>query len=241
VIDLVATRLRHADAREIAHAIELLEHELEPALAARVIPFLEPRPLRLRLEAAPPAPTVTDPLAALVALGDPYLRRAALLAFGQRLAAEHPAVFEEDRAMLPLVERIYFLRSVPLFHELSGEDLRQVAEIAGRRLLPAGGVVFKKGEAGDALFIVASGRVQVVDGGRALATLGQHEWFGELAVLDGEARSADAVCAEDSELLSLARADLEELIERRPEIARQIIRVLTRRLRDANLRLAGAA
>lgn len=240
VIELVAARLHHPEARAVAHAVELLEHALEPTLAAWVVPFLEPRPLRLRLQAArdatlAPAP-IADPLRALIDLGDPHLRQCAMLGYAARLAAEHPTIWKEDEPMLPLVERIYFLRNVPLFRELSAEDLRQVARIAGRVTWPAGHVVFRKGEAGDAMFIVARGQVEVRDGGHVLAALGQHEFFGELAVLDGEARSADAVCAEDTELLSLGRADLEELIERRPEIAREIIRVLTRRLRDTNLR-----
>ena len=140
--------------------------------------------------------------------------------------------------MLSLVETVYFLRTVPLFLDLSGEDLLQVARIAAHRELTAGAVLFRKGDPGDAMYVVARGRVAVRDGGREIAELGREELVGELALLDGEARSADTVCVEDCELLGLARADLDELLERRPEIGREIIRVLVRRLRAANQRLA---
>src|SRR3970282_2258785 len=66
------------------------------------------------------------------------------------------------------------------------------------------------------------------------------EVFGELAALDGEERSADAVCAVDTELLRIARADLDELMERRPHVAREIIRVLAGRVRTATRRLKPA-
>jgi CRP-like cAMP-binding protein len=138
--------------------------------------------------------------------------------------------------MLPVVERIHFLRNVPLFRELSGEDLRNLAEIAGKLELRAGERVFQKGDPGDTMFVVARGTVQLKDGAKVLAEVGRAEFFGELAVLDGEPRSADALCAADAELLSLSRGDLDELMERRPAIAREIIRVLTRRLRETNVK-----
>lgn len=243
LVEVAESRLRHHEPSDVARAVELLEHALDPRLAALVVPFLEPSPLRLRLKGSEqefpvPPGCLEDPLAAIVELQDPYLRRCALTCFRDRIAAEYPHVLVEDDPVLPLVERIYFLRGVPLFRDLSGEDLMQVAEIAGRQELEGGTVIFKKGEPGDVLYIVARGRVEVKDGDHVIATLEKNEFFGELAILDGEARSADAVCAEKTELLSLFRADLDELVERRPEIAREIIRVLTRRIRESNLRLS---
>jgi hypothetical protein len=241
VVQVVETGLRSRETHQVARAVELLEHSVPPEVASLVVPFLEPKPLRTRLAEldptlAPPPAWLRDPLAGIVEGGDPYLRACALTCYRDRLAAEQPAILSQEEPMLPLVERICFLRGVPLFHELGGEDLRQVAVIAGRLSLPEGRLVFKKGDPGDELYIVARGRVEVREGSRVLATLRQNEFFGELAILDGEPRSADAVCVEETELLSLRRADMEELIERRPEIAREIIRVLTRRIRETNLR-----
>jgi CRP-like cAMP-binding protein len=146
------------------------------------------------------------------------------------------STWQEDEAMLPLVETVSLLRAVPLFRELSGEDLLQVARSVSHRRLAAGSVLFRKGEPGAVMYVVARGRVRVADGARELAVLGRGELLGELALLDGEARSADAVCVDDCELLGLAQADVDEILDRRPEIGREVIRVLVRRLRAANQR-----
>jgi CRP-like cAMP-binding protein len=123
------------------------------------------------------------------------------------------------------------LRSVPLFGELSGEDLRSVAEMVEEIELEAGHVIFRKGDPGDDFFLVVRGKVKVKDGTVELATLGEREFFGELAVLDRKPRSADTVAAEPTELLRLRAADLAELMARRPQILEEILLVVVRRLR----------
>jgi HEAT repeat protein len=219
---LAESRVRDGEPRTRAQAVELLETAVPPALAPGAVALLEGR-------GAAPA----DPVAALVALDDDWLRKAAGL--------ELPAVralpsWQEDEAMLPLVETVNLLRAVPLFRELSGEDLLQVARSVSHRQLAAGSVLFRKGEPGEVMYVVARGRVRVADGARELAVLGRGELLGELALLDGEARSADAVCVDDCDLLGLAQADVDEILDRRPEIGREVIRVLVRRLRSANQR-----
>ena len=140
--------------------------------------------------------------------------------------------------MLPLVERVYALRAVPLFQDLGGEDLMKVAEIATQVEHAAGDVVFRKGDLGEVMFVIIGGRIAVRDGAREISRLRPGEFFGELAALDDEPRSADAICAEDAVLLRINGADLEELMDRRPEISREIIRVLVRRLRLATVQMA---
>ncbi|MBK7078988.1 MAG: cyclic nucleotide-binding domain-containing protein [Myxococcales bacterium] len=219
---LAEGRLREADPRTRAQAIELIETAAPRALAAPAVALLE---------ATAPAPA--EPLAALLALDDAWLRQAAAL---ELPATRALPTWLEDEAMLPLVEIVNLLRAVPLFGELSAEDLLQIARSVSHRPLPAGGVLFRKGEPGDAMYVVARGRVRVADGDRELALLGRGELIGELALLDGEARSADATAVDDSAMLGLAAADVDELLDRRPEIGREVIRVLVRRLRAANLR-----
>lgn len=236
-------KLRRGKEREAASAVELLENALAPDLARLVVPFFEPRSLRLRLREVrgefPDAESyIDDPLAGLMSLEDQHLRCCALLCYRDRIANDYPEVFAEVEPMLPLVQRVQFLRRVPLFGELSGEDLMQLAQIAEQAEFPAEHVIFHKDDPGDVLYLIMRGRVAVRDGQREIATLGPKEFFGELAVLDDEPRSAGAVCLEDASLLSIAEADLEELMERRPAIAREIIRVLTRRLRTSTKQLA---
>ena len=234
--------LRHRDARRAARAVELIEHALSPSLGALLVPFFERRPLRMRLEAAEkhftlPEGYLTDPLTGIMGLGDAHLRRCALLCYEERIRKEFPQAYAEDAPMLALTRRIHFLRSVPLFQDLSGEDLAQVAAIAEPIDHPDEHIIFHKGDPGDAMFLVVSGRVAVRDGDEDINSIGPREFFGELAVLDDEPRSADVVCVGDTELLRIAGPDLEELMERRPEIAREVIRVITRRLRDVTARM----
>ena len=97
--------------------------------------------------------------------------------------------------------------------------------------------VFHQGDPGDALYIVASGRVKVVlpspdaSEGAILATLARGQFFGELAMLDGQPHSADVVAIEQTETLVLGRVDFESLFESEPSIRRSLVLALARELR----------
>ena len=97
--------------------------------------------------------------------------------------------------------------------------------------------VFHQGDPGDALYVVASGRVKVMlpspDAGEPaiLATLGRGQFFGELAMLDGEPHSASVVALEPTETLVLGRDDFERLFESEPSIRRSLVLALARELR----------
>jgi HEAT repeat protein len=236
--------LRDASPQTVARVIELLEQSIDAELAKLVVPFIEPRSTEARAKTASerfnvPAQYLRDPVVGIIDLNDEHLRRCALLAWRERMLAEYPSVADREQPLMHLVERIRFLRSVPLFKDLTPEDLMKLAEIAEPEEYVAGRAIFRKGEPGDVLCIVVRGRVEIRDGTRVIASQGPHEFFGELAVLDGEPRSADAICAEDTELLQIGGPDLEELMERRPEIAREIIRVLARRLRTTTQVMLG--
>lgn len=235
--------LRRTSAAVDAKVAELLELVLEPPLARKVVPLFDRLSLRERAEAARQLgvfdqDALHDPLAALAALDDPHLLGCAAVTYGNRFADRFPQVYERLTPVLPLFERMTFLRSIPLFSELSGEDLRSVADIVELVDYAAGVVIFRKGDPGEDLYLIARGRVSVRDGKIELNTLGEREFFGELAVLDREPRSADIVCTEDTRLLRLRSADLGELMARRPQICEQIMLVLVRRLRAITQRVA---
>ena len=172
----------------------------------------------------------------VLALGDEHLRLVAHVAF-KKLAGRLPALSIEEGALLQLVERVRFLRSVPVFKNLSPEDLMKLAEISNAASYAEGHVVFRKGDPGDVLCVMVSGKVEIRNEGRVIATQGANDFFGELALFDQEPRSADAVCVADTVLLEIGGADLDALLERRPEISREIIRVLARRLRHTTQEL----
>ena len=118
---------------------------------------------------------------------------------------------------------VELLGRVPLFSELSPDELDQVAQVAIPRTFPGDTRVFHEGDAGDACYIVSAGSCRVTrqhSDGRTitLATLGPGTIFGELAMFDGERRSASVEAAENTELLALPASDMRTLIRDHSEI-----------------------
>jgi CRP/FNR family transcriptional regulator, cyclic AMP receptor protein len=126
-----------------------------------------------------------------------------------------------------------------LFGILDEEALTSVAARTVHRKYRKGSVLFVQGEDGERCFTIVSGTVKLsayhADGREVvLAVLGPGDVFGELALFDDAPRSADATALEDADLLSVDRAGLSEAIATHPQIATSLLRVLGRRLRQAN-------
>ncbi len=137
---------------------------------------------------------------------------------------------------------VELLRRVPLFSELSGSELERISQVAVPRSYPPDTRVLHEGDPGDACYIVREGSCRVTrehSDGRAitLATLGPGAIFGELAMFDGEKRSASVEATESTELLALPGGDMRSLIRSHPEMAEKLVIALTRRLREANERI----
>ena len=140
-------------------------------------------------------------------------------------------------------ESVELLARVPLFSELSRNELERISRVSVARSFPAGVRVFHEGDHSDACYLVRKGDLRVTrehPDGRAiaLATLGEGDIFGELAMLDGEARSASVETLTDSELLALPAADVRRLLADHPGISVKLIAALTKRLRETNERVA---
>lgn len=135
--------------------------------------------------------------------------------------------------MISTVEKVLFLKSIDLFSQIPGEDLAAVALISTEERRDQGEEIFAEGEAGDALYLVLDGKVRVHKQDRVIAELGERECFGEMSILDAAPRSATVTTLGDTSLLKIAREDFQEIMTEKPEIAMGIIKVLTRRLRDA--------
>jgi len=138
---------------------------------------------------------------------------------------------------------VELLRRVPLFADLEHEELERFSRVAVPRTFPRGPRVFHEGDSSDACYIVREGEFRVTrehSDGRAitLANLGPGDIFGELAMLDGEARSASVEALGDGELLALPAADVRRLLARHPEITVKLVAALVRRLRAANERIS---
>ena len=138
------------------------------------------------------------------------------------------------------------LRTVPIFSELTDEDIVSLSRLAIRKRYAKDAVVFFENEEGDFFFMILDGRIKVTilgDDGREviLSLLGTGDFFGEMALLDNEPRSATAIAVEESELLSLHRTDFQGVIGDNLAISIALIKVLTARLRKANHQISTLA
>ncbi|HEV2291179.1 MAG TPA: Crp/Fnr family transcriptional regulator, partial [Gemmatimonadales bacterium] len=131
-----------------------------------------------------------------------------------------------------------------LFHSLPEGDLTAFGELLRERVYPKGSVILFEDDPGDALYIVGSGQVKVVligEDGREviLSVLGEGSFFGELALLDDEPRSAHVIAMEDSSVLALRREDFQARLRSSPEVAIALLRELSSRLRRADEKIGG--
>ncbi|HEY5984605.1 MAG TPA: cyclic nucleotide-binding domain-containing protein, partial [Anaerolineales bacterium] len=172
---------------------------------------------------------LTSELEAIATGDDPALAAMAHWALNRFSAATAPV---GGARMLSLVEKVLILKSAPLFAETPDNVLAEVAGLVEEVSFDADQVIFKKGEAGDSLYVIVSGSVKVWDGERLLNELGEGEVFGELALLDPEPRLATVKCAEPTSLLRLDAPHFREVLDSQPEVSAAIIRVITRYLRS---------
>jgi CRP/FNR family cyclic AMP-dependent transcriptional regulator len=134
--------------------------------------------------------------------------------------------------MMSLDERVALLRTIGFFASAPPEALPQVAAVLEPLHVPSGTAIFHKGELGDSLYIIVSGRLQIHDGELILDELSAGDVVGELAVLDAEQRSASATALDDASLLRLCQSSLHELLAEHSKVALGFLRVLGRRLRS---------
>jgi uncharacterized membrane protein len=128
------------------------------------------------------------------------------------------------------------LRSVPLFASLDDNAARELRGLLTYQTSPAGTQLFGKGDSGDAMYLIESGRVRIAirdqDGHElVLAELAQGDFFGEMALIDGRQRSANASVCEEARLAILSREAFLSFIRRTPDVALEMLAALTDRLR----------
>lgn len=136
----------------------------------------------------------------------------------------------------PSVDPRRLLTDLWLFRGLGEAELERLTRHLHRRRFQRGEPIFRKGDPGDSVMAVGSGRVRIssssAEGRTAILNyINPGEIFGEIALLDGKERTADAYAAEATELLVLSRRDFLPLLERRPELCMRLIDVLCDRLR----------
>lgn len=139
---------------------------------------------------------------------------------------------------LSTMDRILLLREVPMFSGLTPEDLEQIAEIAQEQLYPAGGIVCREGEPGNALYIIVSGEVEIlktVDNHENILSLrGRGDFVGEMAVLEAAPRSATVRTLNEVRILSIEGDSFNSILLDRPAVAVYLLKNMSTRMRVLN-------
>jgi len=256
-IDLIARGLRSEGRETRAQALEALDTLGDKRIVRALLPLLEESP------AGAPGTDARSVLNRLSEHSDPWLRGLAVHAIGellwrdlQRLTARarddaEPIVREAAAAWagvdrmggvmadtlrtLGFMDRILFLRQVPIFSELAPEDLQRIAQVAIERVYSDREYLCRDGELGDEMFVVVEGRASVTKasqtGARIIRTVQAGEHIGELAALRKQPRSADVVAdGGDVRALVIGGDALKSILRDRPEVALAMLATLAERL-----------
>ncbi|HJP64769.1 MAG TPA: HEAT repeat domain-containing protein, partial [Actinomycetota bacterium] len=251
-IDLAIHDVESRDPNQRANALETLEAVSDADLIRPLLPIWEPMPAR--------QPADVAILGSIIEEDDPWIRACAAFAAAsfpklgltETVAAlarddQWPVVREAARwalgedggvetlRTLTLMDRVVALRQVPLFRELSPADLTHVAEAATENAYPDGTVIAEQGAPGDAMHVVVSGEIRVVDGGgRELAVRGPGYIVGEMSVVGEAPRMANLVAQGDVRTLAVDRSRFQRILRERPDAALAVMRELSARLREAH-------
>lgn len=237
VIRSVEKVLRFTNVRARADALEVLSNLGDREASQMLVLLLETGELRDKVGGLPAALVRQAEWEAFCAspwlAHDPWLSQAV-----SWVRAEN----SWDTAEEEKVERLLVLRKVPLFAQMNLEQLVAIDQRLEEVEYLAGEVVFEEGQLGAELYILLDGTVKIVKARGSgqelvLTRLEGVNYFGEMAILDDEPRSASVVVERNSRLLVLKGEQLKDLVEQMPEMAFEIIKVLTGRIRQADDRL----
>jgi HEAT repeat protein len=142
---------------------------------------------------------------------------------------------------LSTLERILLLREVPMFSRLSPEDLEKIADVAQEQLFLSRSLLCKEGDPGNTLFIIVSGRVDVIiSAGKkenVIASRGPGEFVGEMAILESMPRSATLKARGEVRVLVIEGDSFNSILMDRPEVAVSVLRHMSGRVRQLNERI----
>ena len=145
--------------------------------------------------------------------------------------------------MLSIIDRIIFLKEVPFFQGMTIDQLKILAALCEEKFFEKNAHIFNNGDPGGVLYVVVNGRVGIEQEKRAgsfarLADVNAYSYFGEGEFFDNSQRVTSAIAARDTLVLQLRREPVIELTRQNPNMALELINVLSERLRTNNARVA---
>jgi HEAT repeat protein len=154
---------------------------------------------------------------------------------GRDTGEERGGTMTETLATMPVMERVLFLRRVPLFTDLPPQDLKPIASIATEHSFADADTIAEQGDTGDEMHVIVSGYVIVIvrePGGHqeVIAVRSEGDVIGEMAVITSAPRMASLAAKGPVRLLTIARRHFEAVLRERPETSLALMRVLCERL-----------
>lgn len=242
VVRSVRRTLDRGSNRDRADALEVLSNLADRETSDQLALLLEAGPFREKIASATnffqPPRDLNEALRGINHAQDRWLR----LAAGAYItpSSQHDTKSEHQNKV-DLMQRLLALRKVPLFTELSLDRLEAIHQLMHESEYLRGECVVREGDVGDDLFVLLEGELEIYKSHgtadeRLLSTLTPVGYMGEIAILDDSVRSATAIASKDSRLLSLGGEPFKEIVLQTPEIAFEIFKVLTARIRAAETR-----
>jgi CRP/FNR family transcriptional regulator, cyclic AMP receptor protein len=142
-----------------------------------------------------------------------------------------------DKNRLLLIERVLLLKSLSIFEETPENILAEIAHLLEEQEVEENTTIVSEGEIGNCMYIIFRGTVKVHKGKQLLALLEEKDFFGELSLLDTEARSASVTAVTDCIIFRIDQEPFYDVMESCPEVAKGIIQILCKRLRTANQKI----
>jgi AAA family ATP:ADP antiporter len=253
----IYTSFRSSNATQRSYAIEAVQNVIEKDLQELLLPLLEQVPESEMAhfgeqQFALPRFTVPVALHRLLQEEDYWMNAVIYYVITQdksnqfselRTTLQNSVAFMEENAMLRTMDNALFLKGVPLFANLEVEDLFHLAQITEEQDFPSNTMIFQEGDMGDSLFLLLAGEVDVLriieQETHLLATLGPKDFFGEMAILTEEPRSASIRTRSPVTALVMEKEEFKGIMNRRPEIGQEIIRVLIARLKHTQAQQVG--
>jgi len=131
-----------------------------------------------------------------------------------------------------IIEKVLLLKNSDIFQNCKETDLIEIASICREQHFDNGSVIFKKDDSGNCVYFIYKGQVSIHDGEHQLALLSENELFGELSLLDSEARSASATAITECILLKIEQEDFYDVVATNTDILKGIMKTLCKRLRQ---------
>jgi HEAT repeat protein len=253
-MELVRKSMSGTNIENRAAALEALDTIGDKQLAKNVVTLLEEEP-------QPFDPS--DVIALLLKSADPWLRVLAIrstselglrefihllhqLKSGSDLLLREAALgaltqFGEEKPMdilktVSILERILLLREIPIFADLSPEDLKLVAETAREEWYPQNTIIFHQGDEGNMMFVIVEGHLHVLrstDGTeQVLAQRSSGDFVGEMAIIESAPRSATLRTQTDVRVLAIDGETFKGILRERPDVSFAVLRSISRRLRE---------